>query len=112
MKAEDIIMAFQDDPRLVKASLHDITKTPLSKLAAKYGLVPSNCRFAKCSFSVMAYKQPTAASRALISSRGLYLNDKTVKTTQDVIQHSDLQDQKIAILRAGKDKILILVVSD
>ncbi|KJA19890.1 hypothetical protein HYPSUDRAFT_43757 [Hypholoma sublateritium FD-334 SS-4] len=95
LKVEDVIMAFQDDPRLVKATLHDITKTPLSKLAAKYGLVSSN-----------------SASRTLISSRGLYLNDKTVKTAQDVIELCDLQDQKIAILRAGKGKILILVVSD
>jgi tyrosyl-tRNA synthetase len=52
-----------------------------------------------------------AASRTLIGSRGLYLNNRPVQDTQQKITQADLLDAKIAILRAGKDKTLILAAT-
>lgn len=43
LKAEDIIFAFENDPRLAKITMQDMTDVPVGKLAAKHGLVSSNC---------------------------------------------------------------------
>ncbi|KAF9471598.1 tyrosine-tRNA ligase [Pholiota conissans] len=95
LKAEDIISAFENDPRLAKVAMQDLRETPISKLAAKHGLVSSN-----------------SASRALLASRGLYLNNQPIQDPQQRITDKDLLDKKIAILRAGKDKTLILAATD
>ncbi|KAF8200785.1 tyrosine-tRNA ligase [Pholiota molesta] len=94
LKAEDIIFAFENDPRLAKVTMQDMMDIPVGKLSAKYGLVSSN-----------------SASRTLIGSRGLYLNNRPVQDTQQKITQADLLDAKIAILRAGKDKTLILAAT-
>jgi len=44
LKADEVISAFENDPRLVKTTMADILGTPVSKLAAKHGLVASNCK--------------------------------------------------------------------
>jgi tyrosyl-tRNA synthetase len=46
----------------------------------------------------------------LIASRGLYLNNQVVPEAQYIIPVSDLIDNQIAILRAGKGKLLVMVV--
>ncbi|KAJ3516848.1 hypothetical protein NLJ89_g864 [Agrocybe chaxingu] len=94
-KAKDILSAFDQDPRLVKVPRHEILDTSAGKLAAKHGLVASN-----------------SVSRSLISSRGLYLNNQPVEDVQYKILQEELLDGKIAILRAGKDKLLVLAASD
>jgi hypothetical protein len=43
LKAEDIIFAFENDPRLAKVTMQDMMDIPVGKLSAKYGLVSSNC---------------------------------------------------------------------
>ncbi|CAA7261612.1 unnamed protein product [Cyclocybe aegerita] len=94
-KAKDILSAFDQDPRLVKVPRQEILDTSAGKLAAKHGLVSSN-----------------SVSRSLISSRGLYLNNQPVEDVQYKILPEELLDGKIAILRAGKDKLLVLAASD
>jgi len=95
LKFEDIIASFGDDPRLVKISKLEMLDTPITKLASKHGLVSS-----------------TSASRVLIAARGLYLNNIPIPDLHSRIAVDDLLDNRIAVLRAGKDKILVLTFTD
>lgn len=95
LKASDVISSFKGDPRLVICSTEDITGIPVTKLAATYGLVSSN-----------------SVSRTLVASRGLYLNNQAIQDAQYKITPSNLLDNKFVILRAGKDKMLILLASN
>lgn len=109
MRADDVIHAFKDDPRLVLVEEHDAFQTPLPKLIAKHGLVTSNC---KHSFQYLRTKvsQSPAAARMLVQARGLYLNNSPVLDVHFVLSRQHLIDNRIAILRAGKDKLLVLAL--
>jgi len=95
LKFEDIITSFSDDPRLVQISKLEMLDTPIIKLASKHGLVSS-----------------TSASRVLVAARGLYLNNIPIQDLYSRIAVDDLLDHRIAVLRAGKDKILVLASTD
>lgn len=56
-------------------------------------------------FSLISFK---AASRVLVAARGLYLNNNPIQDLHSRIAMDDLLDHRIAVLRAGKDKILVL----
>lgn len=43
LQAEHVKSALEGDPRLVLLNPQEIQETPVTKLAAKYGLVASNC---------------------------------------------------------------------
>ena len=111
LKASDIISSFNGDPRLVMTSIENITGMSVTKLAARHGLVSSNCGY---SFNTLNHTNGPfkAVSRNLVASRGLYLNNQTIQDPQYKITPSDLLDSKFVILRAGKDKMLILLASD
>ena len=64
-----------------------------------------------CKHVILISTCSVAASRALLASRGLYLNNQPIQDPQQKITDTDLLDKKIAILRAGKDKTLILVAT-
>lgn len=94
LKAENVKSALEGDPRLVVLDPREIQGTPVAKLAAKYGLVASN-----------------SAAKNLIASRGLYLNNQVVPEAQYTVQNSSLIDGRVAILRAGKGKLLVIVAN-
>ncbi len=52
-----------------------------------------------------------AVARNLVSSKGLYLNQETVQDPQHRITEGNLLDNRIVVLRAGKDKLLLLAIS-
>ena len=79
------------------------------KLAAKYGLVTSACRFPASSKASNINSGLTAASRALVQARGLYANNKPVLEKDHKLTKADLIDGRVAILRAGKNKLVVLV---
>lgn len=43
LQAEHVKSALESDPRLVLLDSKEIQESPVAKLAAKYGLVASNC---------------------------------------------------------------------
>ncbi|KAF7782578.1 hypothetical protein Agabi119p4_1954 [Agaricus bisporus var. burnettii] len=94
LQAEHIKSALGGDPRLVLLDFQELQGTPVAKLAAKYGLVSSN-----------------SAAKTLVASRGLYLNNQIVPEVQHMVPSSSLIDDRIAILRAGKGKLLVLVAN-
>jgi len=53
-----------------------------------------------------------AVARNLVASKGLYLNNQVIQDGQYKITQADLLDDRIAVLRAGKDKLLVLAASD
>ena len=80
------------------------------KLAAKYGLVASACKFPENPRASNINLSLTAASRALVQARGLYANNKPVLETDQKLTKADLIDGRVAILRAGKNKLVVLVL--
>jgi len=93
LKAEQITSAFGGDPRLVMIHEAELFRLSVVKLAAKYGLTSS-----------------TTAARSLVNSRGFYVNNITVRDPQFKLMSPDLIDGRVVILRAGKDKLVILVI--
>ncbi|KXN92446.1 Tyrosine--tRNA ligase 1 [Leucoagaricus sp. SymC.cos] len=94
LQAEHVKSAMEGDPRLVLLDSQEIQETPVVKLAAKHGLVVSN-----------------SAAKNLIASRGLYLNNQAIADAQYTVPVSSLIDSRVAILRAGKGKLLVLVTN-
>jgi len=92
LTANEIVLALQDDPRLKQASSEDILNKPISKLAGSFKLVSSN-----------------SEANRLAASGGLYLNNCPIEPKQ-ILQQGDLIDGRVTVLRAGKDKHLILTL--
>ncbi|KAF9526001.1 hypothetical protein CPB83DRAFT_858482 [Crepidotus variabilis] len=92
LRAQDIIATLKDDPRLVILRTPELLGSPIIKHASKYGLAASN-----------------SAAKNLVTSRGLYLNNRPIKDARRQIEPRDLLDGSFVVLRAGKDKLLVLV---
>jgi hypothetical protein len=63
LKAKDILSSFENDPRLIKLAMQEFFETPIIKLAARYGLVSSNCQslaflIANTSFCLLLFAKP------------------------------------------------------
>ncbi|KAF9465038.1 hypothetical protein BDZ94DRAFT_433124 [Collybia nuda] len=95
LQAAHIVAALHDDPRLALVSRTELLDLPVFKLAGKYGLVAS-----------------ASAARNLITARGLYLNNRTVPDAQHKIDPASLIDDRVVLLRAGKDKVLVLATQE
>jgi len=70
----------------------ELSTVPVVKLAVKYGLASSN-----------------SAARVLVLSRGLYYNNKPVPEVQFTLHQMHLLNDELVILKAGKDKLVVLV---
>ncbi|TDL24196.1 hypothetical protein BD410DRAFT_786287 [Rickenella mellea] len=90
--AGDIVSALTGDPRLVPCSHAEVMEKQIALLATTYNLTKSN-----------------AEARRLAESKGLYLNNRFVSKGETLQPHHLLQG-KVAILRAGKDKHVVLAV--
>jgi len=90
-----VVEAFKGDPRLHLIDEEDLYTVPIVKLAAKYGLTAS-----------------TSAARLLVKSRGLYYNNNPVPAVTFALDRTHLIDGKMVILKAGKDKLIILALKD
>lgn len=42
LKAQDVLLAFEDDPRMVQIPMEEALDVPITKLSAKYSLVATN----------------------------------------------------------------------
>ncbi|KAK7053293.1 tyrosyl-tRNA synthetase [Paramarasmius palmivorus] len=91
LDAQSLIEAFKNDPRFKWVSKEELTSTSVMKLASRYGLATS-----------------TSAARQLIQARGLYVNDNAVPEIHFTLGEGNLLDGRVAVIRAGKDKMLIL----
>ncbi|EJD03331.1 uncharacterized protein FOMMEDRAFT_146925 [Fomitiporia mediterranea MF3/22] len=92
LSARDIVTALEGDPRLVRCTREETIAQPIWKLAGKYKLSSSN-----------------SEARRLATSKGLYLNNVAVDV-QKTLQETDLIDDGVAVLRAGKDNHLVVAL--
>ena len=113
LSVKDIVDALEGDPRLVRCSREDVIEQPIWKVAANFGLVKSNSmyfviiKFSACDKSNTLCLLGEA--RRLADSKGLYLNNTVIDPKQQ-LQTSDLVDNGVIVLRAGKEKHLILAI--
>ncbi|KII92449.1 hypothetical protein PLICRDRAFT_678534 [Plicaturopsis crispa FD-325 SS-3] len=93
INAGDVVDAMSGDPRFRRCADAELFETPLVRLCATFGLVPS-----------------ISAARTLVEAKGLSLNGQKVVDAKYKLQASDLLDGQVAILRAGKDKHLVVAL--
>ncbi|KAJ3762407.1 hypothetical protein EV360DRAFT_79315 [Lentinula raphanica] len=94
LNAKSLVEAFTGDPRMSLCEEAELTSVPVAKLASKYGLVSSSSN-----------------ARQLIQSKGLYFNDHVVPDVRFTLEKSDLLDGCAVMVRAGKDKVILLATS-
>ncbi|KAJ7901871.1 hypothetical protein B0H14DRAFT_2668960 [Mycena olivaceomarginata] len=90
--AADVLTAFAGDRCVHMVDPEELTTVPVVRLAVKYGLAPS-----------------ASAARVLVLSRGLYYNNRPVPEIQFTLRQMHLLNEELVILKAGKDKIAVLV---
>ncbi|KIJ59875.1 hypothetical protein HYDPIDRAFT_117962, partial [Hydnomerulius pinastri MD-312] len=93
LKGDQIIESLSSDPRLVFCSEEEMFDTSLPNLVATHKLASSK-----------------SAARQLVQAGGLYLNNITQRDPQFRLTRDVLVDGKVAIVRAGKDKHLVLAL--
>ena len=71
-------------------------------------LLPTVCTLVELGISLS--NDLIGAAKNLVASKGLYLNNVPVTSSLSKVEESNLIDGRLAIIRAGKDKLLVLVV--
>ncbi|KAJ3814573.1 hypothetical protein F5876DRAFT_32634 [Lentinula aff. lateritia] len=94
LDAQTLIDACRGDPRMSLCEDTELTSVPVVKLASNYGLVSS-----------------TSAARQLVQSKGLYFNDQVVPDIRFTLHKSHLLDGRAVMIRAGKDKVILLAAA-
>lgn len=112
LTANEITSAFAGDSRLVSVQDSELHSQTIVQLAVAYALAPSKCELIVlfCTFGLCSYHWYSLVAEALrlINMKGLYLNNKPVPHGHYKLTAGDLIDGRIAILRSGKSKHLIL----
>ncbi|KAI6157819.1 hypothetical protein BKA82DRAFT_4061984 [Pisolithus tinctorius] len=93
LRADQIIRSLRNDPRLVFCSQDEMFAELLPNLTAIHGLLPSK-----------------SAARQLVLAGGLYVNNVPVRDPRLRLTREGLLDGRVAVVRAGKDKHLVLVL--
>ncbi|KAG1751580.1 uncharacterized protein EDB91DRAFT_1045171 [Suillus paluster] len=93
LHAKDIVKSLANDPRLVLCTEDQLLGITLPNVAANFGLTTSK-----------------SAARQLALGNGLYLNSVPQPDVHFKLERSHLINGQVAILRAGKDKHLILAL--
>lgn len=93
LKAGDVISALADDPRLVFVDDQQLFASSLTRLAATHKLTSSY-----------------AAARKLAKAGGLYLNNSPIRDPFLEASRADLLNDRMIVLRAGRDQHLILML--
>ncbi|WVQ98347.1 tyrosine-tRNA ligase [Kwoniella sp. CBS 9459] len=94
LKAEDVLRAFEGDNRFRRLPFAEIEGVPIGKLGAQFGLCSTR-----------------AEANRLIKSSALSLNETKVPDFKSTISRKDLVDGRIAILRVGSKRHVILYIS-
>ncbi|KAG6334658.1 hypothetical protein ID866_4425 [Astraeus odoratus] len=93
LRADAIIKSLNGDPRLVFCTENDMFNESLPNLVAMHKLLPSK-----------------TAARQLVLAGGLYLNNIPERNPHFRLTRDSLLDGRVAIIRAGRDKHLVLAL--
>lgn len=108
LSSDEMIKDMDGDPRLQTCEADVMRSSTMLELAVVAGLTPSKGRKI-CVLKVYGFKLSTGAARTLISQGGLYLNNKAVVDPKATLEPSDFIDQRVVVLRGGKNKYKILL---
>lgn len=107
--------AFAGDPRLVFCEESVAFSKPVTHLAAAFELIPSKCKLdTSCNDIQIANllgDRDVAEANRLAKAKGLYLNNSPVASMNYTLNPADLIDGKVAILRTGRAKHLIVALA-
>ena len=91
----------------------EMFSVPLIKIGASAAFFGSVCEFSPSTYrkSTLPHKPvSSAAAKNLIKSNGLRLNNALVKEPFYVLQPEDLLGERVAIVRAGSHRHLVLAL--
>lgn len=129
LKANDIIAAFEGDPRLKRVRWSDIKGVPVTKLCTLFGLCHArgkyltpftpSCAVERCStapdtaicWSRTLLTYLADATRA-VSSGGLFVNDRKVNDPRYQIVRQEMVEHRVAIVRLGTRNHMILALEE
>lgn len=92
LEPEDLIKAFEGDPRLVHVPWGDVWRKPVPQFCVKYGMIPT-----------------IGTARRTVHQGGLYLNNERLDDSDRKLDRGDFIKDRYAIIRAGMKKHLIIV---
>ncbi|KAL4243965.1 Tyrosine--tRNA ligase [Abortiporus biennis] len=95
IKTQEVLDALEGDSRLHVLPENELLETTIVKLAVNAKLVSSN-----------------SGARQLISSKGLYVNNKPVGDVRQKIEKDELLDNRVVVVRAGSQKQVVLVSAE
>ncbi|KAI0958629.1 hypothetical protein AcV7_004392 [Taiwanofungus camphoratus] len=93
VKADQLVDALRGLPFFHFCDASQMLNTPITKLAVRFQVAPSN-----------------SAARQLVSAKGLYVNHKPVDDLHQKLDVSELVDGRLAIIRAGKQKLAVVAL--
>lgn len=111
INVSDLLSALESDPKLVYVDKGEMFSVPLIKIGASATFFGSVCEF-----SPSIRRKHTlyddgiflAAAKNLVKSNGLKLNNTVVKDPFYVLKPEDLLGEKVAIVKAGPHRHLVL----
>ncbi|KZT72083.1 hypothetical protein DAEQUDRAFT_664957 [Daedalea quercina L-15889] len=93
VKASDVVEALDGLPVLHTLDETEVFGTPVPKLAVRCGIATSN-----------------GAARQLVAAKGLYVNNRPVTDAQLKLTIADLIDNRLIVLRAGRQKQAVIAL--
>jgi len=93
VRAADVVDALEGLPILHLLDEAELFGTSVLKLAVRCAIAPSN-----------------GAARQLVSAKGFYVNGRPITDTQLKLTSGDLIDNRLVILRAGKQKQVVIAL--
>ena len=110
LKAGDVISALADDPRLVFVDDQQLFASSLTRLAATHKLTSSYGEIYTLITFLPIAEAKAAAARKLAKAGGLYLNNSPIRDPFLEVSRTDLLNDRMIVLRAGRDQHLILML--
>ena len=113
INVSDLLSALESDPKLMYVDKGEAFSVPLIKMRASTAFFGSVCEFSASIRDERTFSHrpiPLAAAKNLVKSNGLKLNNIVVKDPFYVLKPEDLLDERVAIVKVGPHRHLILVL--
>ena len=113
INVSDLLSALESDPKLVYVDEGEIFSAPLIKMGASTAFFGSVCESATSVPRKRARPHggiSPAVAKNLVKSNGLRLNNKVVKDPFYILKREDLLGEKVAIVKAGPHRHLVLAL--
>jgi len=113
INVSDLLRALESDPKLAYVVKDEMFSVPLIKMGASATFFGSVCKFLppiRCE-RAFSYKGIfLAAAKNLVKSNGLKLNNAVIKDPFYVLKPEDLLGERVAIVKAGPHRHLVLAL--